>query len=65
MQEGGAIEAAIRAVAGGNGLLRSAVLAVNIPRRATECIALLGDEVRVSVYYERIRFTLSVGVVAE
>ena len=32
MQEGGAIDAAIRAVARGNGLLRDAVLAVNIPR---------------------------------
>ena len=65
MQEGGAIDAAIRAVAGGNGLLRSAVLAVNIPRRATECIALLGDEVRIAIHHEAVAHTFAVGIIAK
>ena len=43
MQERGAIDAAIRAVAGGNGLLRDTVLAVDIPRRAPECTRFLSD----------------------
>ena len=60
MGEACGIDAAIQTIAGGDGLLRRAVLGVSIACRAPEAVALLGDEVGIAIYRQAVALAVSV-----
>ena len=61
----GAADTTIRAVAGCDGVLNRAVLAVGIAGSASEAVTSLSDEVGIAIHHEGIALTLAVGVVCE
>ena len=65
MQETGACDAAIGAVAGGHGLQGRAVFTVHITRGAALRIACFGDKVGIAIHLQGIALLLAVLVVSE
>ena len=63
--EAGAADTTIRAVAGCDGVLNRAVLAVDETGGTTEAVASLSDEVGIAIHHEGIALAFTVGVVCE
>ena len=65
MGEACAADTSICAVAGCDGVLNRAVLAVGIAGSASEAVTSLSDEVGIAIHHEGIALTLAVGVVCK
>ena len=63
--EPGTADASVSTIAGGDGVLHGAVLAVGIAGRASEVISCFGDEVGITINLKTIAFAFAVGVVCE
>ena len=60
-----AVADAIAGIAGVDSLLHGTILGVSVADGATELIAQFGDEVRITIYGERITLRLAVGIVSQ